>query len=182
MYWLKERKYCSFCGKELVLKTLYDGSSEKYCEKCDYVFFLTPFTSVIVMVTNADKVLLVRAVDWKHPYWGLVSGYVRLGETAEHATIREVHEEVGLKVSNVEFLKTFALETRDLLMIAFKAQTETTSITKSQELEDARWFDLSQTLPMRPESVSGRIVQYVSSNVKFSELKEQQNPQYTKRE
>jgi len=169
---MKEREYCGFCGNRLILKTLYDRSREKYCEKCDYVFFLTPLPSVIVMVIDANKVLLVRAIDWKHPYWGLISGYIRLGETAEQAAVREVYEEVGLKVSNLEFLKTYALEARDLLMIAFKVRAEDRSIKKSQELEDARWFDLRRPLHMRPESIAARIVQHVFSDVTFSDLKE----------
>ena len=181
---MKERGYCSFCGKKLILKTLYNGSREKYCEKCDYVFFLSPFPSVIVMVTNANKVLLVRAVDWKHPYWGLISGFVRLGETAEEAAVREVHEEVSLKASNLEFLKTYALEARDLLMLAFKVQAEDSSIRKSQELEAARWFDLRHPLPMRPESIAARIVQHVFSDITFLDLKEleKQLPSKRKRE
>ena len=103
---MKERKYCCFCGKELVFKTLRDESKEKYCEKCDYVFFLNPSPAVIVMVADASKVLLARAIEWKHPYWGLISGHIKVGDTAEETAIREVHEETGLEVSNLEFLKT----------------------------------------------------------------------------
>jgi len=55
---MKERKYCSLCGKELVFKSLFDGSREKYCDACDYVFFHTPSPAVIVMVTNSNMVLL----------------------------------------------------------------------------------------------------------------------------
>lgn len=65
---MKEREYCGFCRNKLILKTLHGGSREKYCEKCDRVFFLTPLPSVIVMVIDANKVLLVRTIDWKHPY------------------------------------------------------------------------------------------------------------------
>jgi len=124
------------------------------------------------MVTHANKVLLARGVDYKHPYWGLISGHITSGETAEKTAIREVYEEAGLKVSNLEFLKTYASEVHDLLMIAFKAQTENTSIKKSQELEDARWFDLCHPLPMCQESIASLVVQYVFPNVTFIDLKD----------
>ena len=130
------------------MKTLYDGSEEKYCDDCDQVFFRSPSPCVIVMVTNENKVLLARGIGWEHPYWALISGHLRSGETAEEAAVREVREEVGLGVYRLEFVKTYATEYRDLLMIAFKAVTEDDSIKKSQELEDARWFSLMDPLPI----------------------------------
>jgi len=169
---MKERKYCSFCGKKLVFKSLLDGSKEKYCDACDYVFFHTPFPAVIVMVTNSNRVLLARGVGWKHPYWGLISGHIDVGDNAEKTAIREVREEVGLEVSNLEFLRTYATKRRDLLMIAFKAETKETSIKKSQELEDARWFNLSDPLPMRSESTSAHIVKHVFPKIRYTSSKQ----------
>lgn len=172
---MKERKYCCFCGKELFLKTLYDGSEEKYCDRCDHVFFRTPSPSVLVMVTNANTVLLARGIGWKHPYWGLISGYIKSGETAEEAAVREVHEEVGLEVSSIEFLKTYASKDYGLLMIAFRAETANTSIKKSQELEDASWFDLNDPLPMRPTSTATHVVRHAFPKVTFKDLKDLEN-------
>jgi NAD+ diphosphatase len=169
---MKERKYCTFCGKELVWKNLYDGSKEKYCDDCNHVFFRTPSPCVIVMVTNANKVLLARGIGWAHPYWALISGHIRPEETAEEAAIREVHEEVGLQVSSLEFLRTYTIKMHDLLMIAFKAETKNTSIKKSQELEDANWFDLCHPLPMRPESTAAHIIKHVFPKITYMNPRE----------
>jgi NAD+ diphosphatase len=169
---MKEQKHCRFCGKELVLKTLYDGSQEKYCERCDHVFFQTPSPAVIVMVTNADRVLLAREVGWKHPYWGLISGHIKVGETAEQTAIREVYEEVGLEIRDLKILKTYATRYRDLLMIAFKAETRDSTIRKSQELEDAKWFDLSKPLPMRPISIAAQVVKHAFPKITYVDLKD----------
>ena len=173
---MKEKKHCCFCGKELVLKTLYDGSKEKYCDKCDHVFFHTPSPAVIVVVTNANRVLLARAVGWKHPYWGLISGHIKVGESAEKTATREVREEVGLEVSSLEFVETYAKKAdRNLLMVAFKAETGNTSIKKSQELEDARWFDLCDPLPMYPESTAAHVVQHVFPKITYIDTKDLEN-------
>ncbi len=169
---MKEEKYCCFCGKELVFKTLYDGSQEKYCHSCDHVFFHTPSPCVIVMVTRANKVLLARGIGWRHPYWALISGHIKCGETAEKTALREVSEEVGLKVSDLEFLRTYITKVHDLLMIAFRAETENTSIKKSQELEDAKWFDLNHPLPMRPESIAARVIKHVFPKITYKRFKE----------
>ncbi|UCH37900.1 MAG: NUDIX domain-containing protein [Candidatus Bathyarchaeota archaeon] len=97
-------KFCCYCGKELILKRLLDGSDEKYCDSCDHVFFNSPSPAVIVAITHDDKILLTRSVGWRQPFWGLVAGHIKPGETAEEAVIREVHEEVGLDVSHTNFL------------------------------------------------------------------------------
>lgn len=169
---MKVQRYCCFCGKELVLKTLNDGSKEKCCDACDHVFFPTPSPCVIVMVTNASRVLLARGIGWKHPYWALISGHIKSGETAEETAIREVSEEAGLEISNLEFLKTYAAKQRDLLMIAFKAETENASIKKAQELEAAHWFNLHDPLPMRQVSTAAHVVQHVFPHIKYMDSEE----------
>lgn len=158
---MKNLKYCHFCGKELTLKTLLDGSREKYCPYCDHVFFDTSSPAVIVAVTNTDKILLTRSVGWNHPYWGLIAGHVRSGETAEDAAIREVREEVGLKIFNLKILETYAHKRRNLLMIGFSAETRDFQILKSIELEEADWYTLHETLPLRPDSIASQVVRQV---------------------
>ena len=145
----------------MTLKTLLDGAREKYCLKCDHVFFDAPSPSVIVAVTNADKILLARSVEWTHSYWGLIAGHLKAGETAEEAAIREVHEEVGLAISNLKILKTCIKTNADAdsyLMIAFTAEANDTQIRKGKELEKAAWFKLSEPLPLRPNAISTQIV------------------------
>jgi len=176
---VKEREYCCFCGKKLVLKTLHDESKEKYCDRCDQVFFRSPSPAVIVIVTNANRVLLARAIEWTHPYWGLISGHIEAGETAEQTATREVYEEVGLKIQDATILKTYVTKDHDLLMIALKAKTKTAKIKKSSELENAKWFDLSKPLPMRPTSISAQLVRHVFPETTCIDLKDQERPRRT---
>lgn len=158
---MNKLNYCSSCGRKLNPKTLLDGSTEKYCPDCDYVFFDEPSPAVIVAVANADKILLARSVGWKHNRWGLVAGHLKSGETAEEAAIREVREEVGLRVYKLEILGTYAIRSRDLLMIGFKAETKSINIRKSRELEEAKWFSLSEPLPLHPSSISAKIAERI---------------------
>lgn len=155
------------------MKTLYDGSKEKYCDICDHVFFRTSSPCIIVMVTNTNKVLLARGIGWKHSYWALISGHIRTGENAEETAVREVYEEVGLEVSALEFLRTYASKDHALLMIAFKAETKNAFIKKSKELEDAKWFDLEHPLPMRPESTAAQVIRHAFPKITYTSLKEQ---------
>jgi len=166
---MKALRYCRFCGRELDVKTLLDGSREKHCPECDHVFFDEPSPAVIVAVTNTDKILLTRSVGWNHPYWGLVAGHIRSGETAEEAAVREVSEEVGLTAPSPEFLGTFALKDRNLLLIGFRAKTASLDIGKSQELEKAEWFSIREPLPLRRGSASAQIMAKIFPDTRLVE-------------
>ncbi len=104
------------------------------------------------------RILLTRSVGWLHPCWRLIAGHVKSGESAEKAAIREVQEEVGLELFDLYLLKTYPLKNRNLLMIRFKAKTQQMHIEKSKELENAAWFQLSEPLPLRPNSIASQVV------------------------
>jgi NAD+ diphosphatase len=158
-------EYCSFCGKKLLFKTLLDGSNEKYCNDCDHVFFDSPSPAIIVAVLNANDILLTRSVGWRHPYWGLIAGHIQSGETAEETTIREVHEEVGLEILNVQILRTYAAKNRNLLMIGYSAESTGKHLKTSKELEKAAWFKLDDSLPLRSNSIANQVVKQIQTNV-----------------
>jgi len=149
----------------LILKTLLDGSAEKYCSKCDHVFFDAPSPAVIIGVIEDHRILLTRSVGWEHPYWGLVAGHIRTGESAEETVVREVREEVGLEIFDLKILGTYA-RNPDLLMIGFVAKTRYDKIEKSQELEKASWFSIDEELPLRPNSIASQVVEKIRSRRK----------------
>jgi NAD+ diphosphatase len=131
---------------------------EKYCLQCDKVFFDAPSPAVIVAVVNGGKILLTRSVGWSHPYWGLVAGHIKSGETAEEAAVREVREEVGLDIKNLSIVGTFAHRDLDLLMVGVRADSENTDVVVSHELEKAEWFNLRGDLPTRPCSIASQVI------------------------
>lgn len=159
-------QYCCYCGQQLALKLLYDGSEEKHCQQCNQVFFNSPSPAIIVAVINGPRILLTRSIEWTHSYWGLLAGHIKASETAEHATKREIFEEVGITVHKVSILRTY-IHRNNLLMIAFKACTENQKISTSQELAAAKWFDLNESLPLRPKSIASQVVQYLYPDVRF---------------
>ena len=89
-----------------------------------------------------------------------LAGYVEAGETLEHAVVREVFEEVGVRVGDVRYVASQPWPFPSSLMLAFTAKATTTELTiDAEEIADARWFsraelrtaiaDGSLRLPMR---------------------------------
>ena len=58
----------------------------------------------IILNTQQDKVFITRRVAKAHKggFWEFAGGKVECGETAEQAVIRELDEEVGIRVTELE--------------------------------------------------------------------------------
>ena len=83
-----------------------DGPAK--CPQCGYSHHFNPVTAVGVVLHDGDNVLLIRR--GRNPgkgKLGLPGGFVDLGERAEEAAAREVHEELGVDIGPLEFLATF---------------------------------------------------------------------------
>ncbi len=76
------------------------------CDQCGFSFFFGPVTAVGVIVRdrNQQVLLIERAREPGKGQYGLPGGFVDRGETAEQALRRELHEEVGLEVTEVNYL------------------------------------------------------------------------------
>ena len=67
---------------------------------------LPPFISVVTVIRNGDKFLLIKRSDGKG--MGFPGGYLRLYETVEDAARREVKEETGMDVEIIRILGTLS--------------------------------------------------------------------------
>lgn len=56
--------------------------------------------------------------------------------------IREVGEELGLKVETIQYIKSYYYEKRDMLMLGYVAHVKKTDFNISGEVDQAEWFRL----------------------------------------
>ncbi len=162
--------YCPDCGTKLALKVIGDEGEIPYCNKCEKPLFDMFSTCVIVLVKNKDKVLLLRQSYISTQYRNLVSGYMKPGESAEECAMREVEEEVGIKLSSLEIIGTYWFAKKGLLMIGFMGETTQTELVLSPEVDTAEWvkYDEAESLvhPKGGGSVSAILVEENYNRIK----------------
>ena len=108
------------------------------------------------MVVHSGRALLIRR--GKEPLrgrWVVPGGTVELGETLEDAVAREVHEETGVRVGQVDYISSQPWPFPASLMLGFSAAYESGEPSiGDEELQDVRWFTRTEleTAAAEPES------------------------------
>lgn len=139
-HWLKSKKFCGYCGS----KTEHSSTERaKICRECGQIEYPKISPAIIVAIRNGDKLLLVRNTKGNYKRYALVAGFMEIGETPEDTVRREVMEEVGLKVKNIQPYKAQPWGMSDTLMLGFIADLDgdDTICLQQEELTDAAWFN-----------------------------------------
>ena len=163
--WKGRHRYCGVCGAPNqparaghVMRCTRAGCGTEAFPRLD--------PAIIVLVTDADgeRALLGRQASWAQGRYSTIAGFVEPGETLEDAVIREVEEETGVHVGDVEYVASQPWPFPSSLMLGFRAIARTHEITlRDGELEDARWFtrgDIAAGHPALPPpgAISARLI------------------------
>ncbi|MDE7435073.1 MAG: NAD(+) diphosphatase [Lachnospiraceae bacterium] len=152
--WYRNTRFCGRCGTEM---RLHGQERAMYCPACGKITYPTIAPSVIVGVTDADRLLLTRYAANHSDYrkYALVAGYVEVGETLEDTVRREVMEEVGLKVKNIRYYKSQPWAFTGTLLTGFFCEVDGDSSIRLEEEElcEATWFRRDE-IPVHPSTIS----------------------------
>jgi len=99
-------KHCPRCAAARAS----EGDAVRFvCEGCGFVYYYNVAVSSAVLIIGPDEhaLFIRRARDPGKDKLALPGGFIDRGETAEHAAMREVREEAGVKLASVEFLASF---------------------------------------------------------------------------
>ena len=158
LYWESTSGHCPRCGERT---ERLEGEWGKRCPRCRYEHYPHLHPAVIVLVRDGDRVLLARKSIWAPGRYALVAGFVDNGECLEGAVQREVKEEVGVDVKDIQYVGSQNWPFPSQLMVGFVAEYAGGEITVDpEELEDARWFPCD-ALPNGPSrhSIAGYIIE-----------------------
>ncbi len=131
-------RYCPECGEKLTRKKAGDNGMVPYCRSCDKLWFDTFKGCVIVLVYDQyEEMVLTKQSHLSMEYTTITSGFMCPGETAEESAKREVEEELGLKIKELEYGGTHWFPNEDMLMHAFLAYVPKRKLVPSQEVAEA---------------------------------------------
>ena len=163
--WRARHRHCGVCGATNVPAR---AGHVMRCsrEGCGTETFPRLDPAIIVLVTSADgeRALLGRQASWPAGRYSTIAGFVEPGESLEDAVIREVAEETGVNVGDVQYESSQPWPFPSSLMLGFRAVARSHEITlRDGELEDARWFsraDIAAGQPALPPpgAISARLI------------------------
>jgi NAD+ diphosphatase len=115
--------------------------------------------AILVLVYDEDRMLLTHKPGWGKRY-SCIAGFVEPGESLEGCVQREVHEEVGLQVTDIHYVGSQPWPFPHQLMVGYTARYAAGTLhIDQQELDDARWFraDALPEFPP-PQSLAHQII------------------------
>ena len=141
--WHVGHPHCARCG---ALTEVAQAGQSRRCPQCAAMHFPRSDPAVIMVVTDADdRCLLGRHPDWPAGRFSTLAGFVEPGETPERAVVREVAEEVGVRVGAVRYVGSQPWPFPSSLMLGYVASAISTDVdVDGTEISDARWFTREQ--------------------------------------
>lgn len=139
---MKPFVFCPYCGAPLKQQLLF-GRERSVCDACGFVHFLDPKVAAAVVVTEGDRVLLIRrAVPPRQGFWAMPAGFVEVDELPEQTAVREAQEETGLEVELDGLLAMRRMTNPDKpgMLIYFRAHAVGGSLRAQDDVSEARWF------------------------------------------
>ena len=140
--WHRRHRFCANCGHAT---DSVEAGYVRSCPNCGAQHHPRTDPVVIMLVVDADRVLLGRQPTWPPGRYSALAGFVEPGESLEEAVAREVREEAGVEVGHPEYLASQPWPFPTSLMLGFIAPWRSGEPRRiDHELEDVRWFERAE--------------------------------------
>jgi NAD+ diphosphatase len=165
--WHRTHRYCGRCGQPTVTGA---AGHVRTCTGCGAEHYPRTDPAVIMAVTDDDdRILLGRQVHWPEGRFSTLAGFVEPGESIEQSVRREVFEEAGVTVGEVEYIASQPWPFPSSLMLGFMARATSAEINvDGEEIQEARWFsredlraafESGEVLPPYGISIAARLIE-----------------------
>jgi NAD+ diphosphatase len=149
--WYRTHQYCGQCGAPT---TVHEKDRATTCGSCKAFYYPRLSPSIITLVHRGDEMLLARNHRFPKGMFSTLAGFVEPGESIEETVRREVFEEVGVKVGNLEYMGSQPWPFPNSLMLGFLAEYESGDLVlQEDEISEAGWFHHTE-LPDIPGPVA----------------------------
>ncbi len=157
--WHEHHPRCPRCGEPTVVER---AGWVRRCPADGSEHFPRTDPAVIMAITDpADRLLLGRNAMWPAGRFSVLAGFVEPGERLEAAVVREVFEEVGVRVGDVRYAGSQPWPFPASLMLGFTARAESAELRPdADEIVEARWVsraELSRLVAVGEVTLPGRL-------------------------
>jgi 8-oxo-dGTP diphosphatase len=121
----------------------------KRARRLGYVLANARFTVTVaaVITDEQERVLLLKHRFRPGHDWGIPGGFINAKEQPEEALRRELREEIGVEVDNLEIALIHSLEYVRQVEIVYRATLCNQPVPCSTEILEAQWFAVSAFPP-----------------------------------
>nr|XP_055024801.1 peroxisomal NADH pyrophosphatase NUDT12 isoform X1 [Misgurnus anguillicaudatus] len=152
--WHSRYGFCPTCGSETGVE---EGGYKRTCLRAGCKSLqgihntcyprVDPVVIMLVIHPDGNQCLLGRKKSFPSGMFSCLAGFIEAGESVEAAVRREVQEESGVLVGQVQYQTCQAWPMPSCLMIGCHCVALTTDITVDKnEIEEARWFTRQQVI------------------------------------
>lgn len=132
---------CQRCGAEMATRRI-DERLRPACPRCNFTAFYDPKISVATIIEIDGRIIMQRrAHDPGRGLWTFPSGFVDRGEPLRLAAAREVREEVGVVVDDLELLDIYSEPGKTVVLVVFTASAEGQAPALSDETLEVALVD-----------------------------------------
>lgn len=148
-FWHSRHRYCGVCGGPTISA---QGGHIRRCQICDAQHFPRSDPAVIVLVTHrhpehGERCLLGRSTRFPAGLYSTLAGFVEPGEALEETVRREVYEEAGVEVVDMQYRSSQPWPFPASLMLGFRALARSDELRiDPEELVDAGWYTRAQLI------------------------------------
>lgn len=161
--WRNNFRFCGRCGQPTMILP---HEQARQCERCGLINYPRISPAVITAVVRDDQILLARGRNFSDKaMFSVLAGFVESGESLEDTVKREIREEVGIEVRNIQYFKSHPWPFPDSLMIGFTAEYASGEIKIDEnEIAEAGWYK-ADALPNVPNrrSISSELIRWFVS-------------------
>ena len=155
--WDRSHRFCGVCGTPT---ERLEHERARRCPACKHLAYPRISPAMMVLIWRPGEVLLARSPRFAKGTYSALAGFVEAGETIEECVMREAYEEVGVRITGLQYYGSQSWPFPNSLMIAFTARWESGDIVPEPgEIEDAQWFALDALPGIPPRfSISGHLI------------------------